>query len=469
MLSLFILLMLDLLAENGRALEKVPTPSITTEPTSATGLQGGVIIFKCNTLIDRDKTVYLFKGSEMIFQFRSISEPVAFFTLRNLTSKSGGTYRCMSEIFRPRRRKSRPSNAIRLTMRDTQAPLSILRPPSAVVTEGSNVNMTCTANMGNNCVFYAYRGNRYSPIQLGQRRNNTSISILNVTLGDAGKYTCHCLVEVNGIFVFSAPSHFMELTVRESVPKPNITFEPMSGIGLQGGIITVKCEIPSAGEKVVYLLTGSKKISSTVTLSEPAVFFTLANLNSKTPRNYRCMYETLLPKKGKSGPSDEIQLTVLDIQAPSSFLRPTSAKVAEGSNLFLTCMANTKHQCFFYKYSDDEYSPYQSAAARNKTTISMYSIRRSDAGKYVCHCLVEVNGTFSFSAPSNVMELSVIEIVKKTSEKCEGDVSSEYGGLLVVALGVTVFIVLILMSAILATRLSKRRYSPENKEIQKNQ
>ncbi|XP_072884653.1 immunoglobulin superfamily member 1-like [Hemitrygon akajei] len=413
MLSLFIILMLVLLAENGRALEEVPTPSITAEPTSATGLQGGVVIFKCNTLIDEDKTVYLFRGSRKIFEFRSISEPVAFFTLRNLTSKSDGTYRCISEIFRPRRRKSRPSNTIRLTVLDTQAPLSILRPSSAVVTEGSNVNMTCTANMQYNCVFYVFRGNRYSPIHLGQRRNNTSISILNVTLGDAGKYTCHCLVEVNGIFVLSTPSHFMELTVIEEVPTPSITAEPTSATGLQGGVVIFKCNTLIDEDKTVYLFRGSRMIFEFRSISEPVAFFTLRNLTSKSDGTYRCISEMFQPRRRKSRPSNTIRLTMLDTQAPLSILRPSSAMVTEGNNVNMTCTANMQYSCVFYVFRGNRYSPIHLGQRRNNTSISILNVTLGDAGKYTCHCLVEVNGIFVLSTPSHFMELTVIESVPK--------------------------------------------------------
>ncbi|XP_051864840.1 immunoglobulin superfamily member 1-like isoform X2 [Pristis pectinata] len=410
--------------------------------------------FKCNTGIDGEKRVYLFRGSEKIFEVLSMSEPVVFFTLANLTWKSGGMYRCMSEISQPKRKKSQPSDALRLTMLGIQAPLSILRPPAAEVSKGGNLNMICTANAGDKCFFSTYRDNRYSQFHLGKRRNNTSISMLNLTRSDAGNYTCYCLVEVNGIFAFSAPSNLMELTVIENIPKPNITFEPTSGIGLQGGVILVKCEVPIAGEKLVSLLTGSKKIFDILSLAEPAVFFTLTNLSSTSARNYRCMYEMLLPKKSKSGPSDEIQLTILDVQAPLSILHPSSVKVTEGSNLHFTCIADTKHKCFFYEYSDEEYSPYQPAEERNKTTISMPNLRHCDTGHYACHCLVEVNGSFAFSALSNLMTLTVIEGDKAMSEKTETDVS--HGGLLVIAMAVPVLLGLIVIFAVLAICLSKK-------------
>ncbi|XP_069783101.1 leukocyte immunoglobulin-like receptor subfamily A member 2 isoform X3 [Narcine bancroftii] len=370
-LPLFIFFGWGLLTKNGEAQGSMPKPSISSDPASGRGLQGGVITFKCDAHVHGEKTFYLFQNAKKVAT-RPISEPTAHFTLANLTSRHAGNYRCIYEVFRPRRRKSKPSDTLHLT-------------------------------------------------------------ILDADIGLSG-----------------------------NAPKPNITFEPVSGTGLQGGIVVVKCEIPVDGEKIVSLIAGSEKIYVVTTLSEPAVYFTLINLSVASTRSYRCMYETLRPKKGPLSLSDEIHLTILDIQAPASVLHPSSAVVTEGSNLQVTCTANTDHHCFLYEYSDDQYSLRRQAETKSGITISMTDVTRCDEGPYVCHCIMEVNGMLAFSALSNIMNLTVTErqndaaaeVTKKGIGKHSMDYS-DHSQLLVLGFSIF-FIVLILSSAILGGCLSKK-------------
>ncbi|XP_069783100.1 leukocyte immunoglobulin-like receptor subfamily B member 3A isoform X2 [Narcine bancroftii] len=446
-LPLFIFFGWGLLTKNGEAQGSMPKPSISSDPASGRGLQGGVITFKCDAHVHGEKTFYLFQNAKKVAT-RPISEPTAHFTLANLTSRHAGNYRCIYEVFRPRRRKSKPSDTLHLTI-------------LARVTEGSDLHITCVADTNHTCFFYGYGDDGYSQTYLAKGKSGTTVSVPNMTRHNMGKYVCHCFVEVSGTLAISAPSNFLELTVSDAdiglsgnAPKPNITFEPVSGTGLQGGIVVVKCEIPVDGEKIVSLIAGSEKIYVVTTLSEPAVYFTLINLSVASTRSYRCMYETLRPKKGPLSLSDEIHLTILDIQAPASVLHPSSAVVTEGSNLQVTCTANTDHHCFLYEYSDDQYSLRRQAETKSGITISMTDVTRCDEGPYVCHCIMEVNGMLAFSALSNIMNLTVTERQNDAAAEVTKK-GIDHSQLLVLGFSIF-FIVLILSSAILGGCLSKK-------------
>ncbi|XP_067878324.1 carcinoembryonic antigen-related cell adhesion molecule 6-like isoform X2 [Heterodontus francisci] len=201
---------------------KVPKPTLTFDPDSGKALEGGVIIVKCEVHIDAPITVYLFSGRKMIYNVTSESTPTVSFTIAHVTSKNEGMYRCLYDILSPKRTRSEHSDPKRLYVLGIKAPLSILHPSSADVIKGGNLSMTCTAATKHPCFFYENTHDPYTNFQLAQGKSNVTVFITNVGFCDEGNYSCQCLVEVNGLMVYSARSNPMLLTV---IDYSEVTFE----------------------------------------------------------------------------------------------------------------------------------------------------------------------------------------------------------------------------------------------------
>uniref|UniRef100_UPI00398ED663 contactin-2-like n=1 Tax=Pristiophorus japonicus TaxID=55135 RepID=UPI00398ED663 len=176
-------------------------------------LQGGVVSISCKVQVEGRRCIYLYRDRRMIYNVTSESTEKAVFTMANVNRESGGNYRCICDQLSPRRVRSKPSDAIRLTVLDVKAPLSTLHPSSAEVIEGGNLSMTCTAATQQQCFFYDNSDDQYMNHHLAVGRSNVTISVVNISVCDVGNYTCQCLIEVNGVLAYSARSNLMEVTV----------------------------------------------------------------------------------------------------------------------------------------------------------------------------------------------------------------------------------------------------------------
>ncbi|XP_055487034.1 uncharacterized protein LOC129694357 [Leucoraja erinacea] len=299
-------------------------------------------------------------------------------------------------------------------------------PLVAAVPEGGNLTLTCRVNNGLRCIFYTDRGDRYIPLPMPQGKTRTSLSLMPVTSDDAGRYVCNCFVEWNEHSVLSALSNVMTLTVNGNVPKPNISFEHTTGVGLVGGSIVIKCQVPAEGEKIVSILKDSEKIYNINSLSESEEYFTFLHLTSRSAGHYQCIYEIILPNKGKSPPSDKILLTILDVHASRSVLNFSASELTVGRSVRMSCHANSTAKCLFFEYEDEDHLGRPMLEATSNNAVEMAKVSLCDSGNYVCLCLMQINGVETISAASEFVTFRVIEDSKGTEIISESDVTQAH-------------------------------------------
>ncbi|XP_078390482.1 immunoglobulin superfamily member 1-like isoform X2 [Cetorhinus maximus] len=441
--------------EPGRARGRLPKPTIRFDPDSGIALEGGVIIIKCEARIDGLKRFHIFKRSEPIFKVTTDSNSTAVFTITNVTSKNNGIYRCVYYKERPSPIRSEPSNIIRLTVQGIKAPLSILQPASAAVIKGDNLSMSCTTVTNGWCFFYQDYHDASSNLPIAEERSNVTVSITTVDFCDQRSYSCQCLIEYNGTKAYTARSNLMQVNIFGRLPKPTISFDPDSGIALEGGVIIIKCEAGINGSKEFHLLKGGEQILSAYTDSNSPAVFTIPNVTSKNDGIYSCIYHNDLPCPKASEASDDIRLNVqAGIKAPLSILQPASAAVIKGDNLSMSCTTVTDGWCFLYQDYHDAYWNLPIAKERSNVTVSITAVNVCDGGSYSCQCLVEWNGTKVYAARSNLMQVNIFDR-QEPKYKPAGTGSSNK---IPVALSLvfTSFVVLILISALLGVVLSKK-------------
>ncbi|XP_038642761.1 uncharacterized protein LOC119958365 isoform X2 [Scyliorhinus canicula] len=240
---------------------------------------------------------------------------------------------------------------------------------------------------------------------------------------------------------------------QDRLPKPTISFEPVTGIALEGGIIIIKCAVNINDPKLIYIFRGQEMVFNSTQDSNETAVFTIGNVTSTNRGIYRCIYDLLVPIQRRSGLSNVIRLTVHRTKAPLSILHPADVEVNAGVTLNMSCSTARNGRCFYYQDSK-----FQLAEGRNNVTVSIKNISFCDEGNYTCYCLVEVNNSTVFSARSNIMQVAVSGKLtdrpeaknKVTTEASDFNLTSA------MILIVTAFIALILTSALLGVILPKK-------------
>ncbi|XP_038642765.1 uncharacterized protein LOC119958365 isoform X5 [Scyliorhinus canicula] len=189
---------------------------------------------------------------------------------------------------------------------------------------------------------------------------------------------------------------------QDRLPKPTISFEPVTGIALEGGIIIIKCAVNINDPKLIYIFRGQEMVFNSTQDSNETAVFTIGNVTSTNRGIYRCIYDLLVPIQRRSGLSNVIRLTVHRTKAPLSILHPADVEVNAGVTLNMSCSTARNGRCFYYQDSK-----FQLAEGRNNVTVSIKNISFCDEGNYTCYCLVEVNNSTVFSARSNIMQVAV--------------------------------------------------------------
>ncbi|XP_072349609.1 uncharacterized protein [Scyliorhinus torazame] len=248
----------------------------------------------------------------------------------------------------------------------------------------------------------------------------------------------------------------------DRLAKPTISFEPVSGIALEGGIVIIKCAVDINVPKWIYIFRGQEMVFNGTQDSNETAVFTIVNVTSTNRGIYRCIYDLLVPNQRRSSSSNVIRLTVLGTNAPLSILHPAAVEVNVGGKLNMSCSTASNGRCLYYQDSK-----FQLAEGRNNVTVSIINLSFCDEGNYTCYCLVEVNNSTVFSARSNIMQVTVSgKLTDRPEAKNKfATEGTDYNLTLALILIVTSFIVLILTSAILGVTLPKRKIAMSQTHI----
>ncbi|XP_072349610.1 leukocyte immunoglobulin-like receptor subfamily A member 4 isoform X3 [Scyliorhinus torazame] len=233
---------------------------------------------------------------------------------------------------------------------------------------------------------------------------------------------------------------------QDRLAKPTISFEPVSGIALEGGIVIIKCAVDINVPKWIYIFRGQEMVFNGTQDSNETAVFTIVNVTSTNRGIYRCIYDLLVPNQRRSSSSNVIRLTVLGTNAPLSILHPAAVEVNVGGKLNMSCSTASNGRCLYYQDSK-----FQLAEGRNNVTVSIINLSFCDEGNYTCYCLVEVNNSTVFSARSNIMQVTVSG---KLTDRPEAKNKFATEGT-----------VLILTSAILGVTLPKRKIAMSQTHI----
>uniref|UniRef100_A0A5F9DCL7 Immunoglobulin superfamily member 1 n=1 Tax=Oryctolagus cuniculus TaxID=9986 RepID=A0A5F9DCL7_RABIT len=208
----------------------------------------------------------------------------AYFFFRSLKSHDAGHYLCF--YYDGSYRGSLLSDILEIWVIDTFPKTWLLAQPSPVVQTGQNVSLQCrgpVVGVG----LALYKKGEDKPLQFldaASINDNKSFILNNVTLSDAGIYSCHYLLTWKTSIKMTS-HNTVELVVVDKPPKPSLSAWPSTVFKL-GKAITLQCRVAHP------VLEFSLEWEERVTFQKFSVNgdFVISNVEGKGTGTYSCSY-----------------------------------------------------------------------------------------------------------------------------------------------------------------------------------
>uniref|UniRef100_A0A3B3XJ79 Ig-like domain-containing protein n=1 Tax=Poecilia mexicana TaxID=48701 RepID=A0A3B3XJ79_9TELE len=248
---------------------------------------------------------------------------------------------------------------------------------------GETVKLKCTVSVSSGWSYHWYKdGNNLN-------KSGKELSI-NLTLSDHGKYSCKAK---RGEKTSTGPSNELQLDVRDKLPTPTLSRDPIFTPMFTGETVKLRCTLSvSSGWSYHWYKDGNKLSRSGKELS--------INLTLSDNGGYSC--EAKRGEKTSTGPSNELQLDVRDGKPNVTLLQNPSDKLMHtGDRISFTCHVNVSSGWKYVWYKDS--NPLKSSEDFHQIA----SAKTSDSGSYKCR--VERQTPTTFSSESGDVELKIDE------------------------------------------------------------
>ncbi|XP_054850082.1 immunoglobulin superfamily member 1-like [Eublepharis macularius] len=391
----------------------LPRPSISLSPGRIAFLESNITIH-CRGKGPIDK-FYLHKTDyPSIAQSKEPDGEMAIFPIMKVSQRDGGSYHCS---YRP---PSAPFNSSKIS---DDMELFILGPwlsrptislsPMRALAPGGHVTVYCRNQYWRPAIkFYLQKPGDQEPQHLMETDGATGkISISNLSLEDAGKYSCSFCPELKP-FLISIASDPVELLITDpDWPRPNISLSP-GRMAFPGDNITIKCWVKDPIETFYLWKYGNTTKTQSMMAHGNVANFSINNVQLDNRGNYSCSYRPQSAYFRSSKPSISVQVFIFasHLPKPTIYMSP-SRRVALGGLVSIKCeipdgpaeFQDVPAEFFLHKAGDPA-----SQAMRNQWhdgEFSIHNVSWKHQGKYSCSYFF--NDRFVFSTRSAPLELLV--------------------------------------------------------------
>ncbi|KAJ6654396.1 hypothetical protein lerEdw1_006989, partial [Lerista edwardsae] len=200
---------------------------------------------------------------------------------------------------------------------------SISVSPSHVVAVGGNVSIHCQSEHNSEAVFRLSKKDQHDPCESEPvEQHEVIFPIINAKAKDAGIYWC-IYHPTTGQGSWSAYSDGINITVTDpSLAKPSINLQGEPALGMN---VTIECQGPEDG--LIFFLRKSRHRTA-IRMVEPigsTTSFSFHFLKVEDAGNYTCQYHCKENPFIWSGPSESVELVVMDHTSPVTNIRLAAA------------------------------------------------------------------------------------------------------------------------------------------------
>ncbi|XP_043382789.1 immunoglobulin superfamily member 1-like isoform X5 [Chelonia mydas] len=345
---------------------------------------------------------------------------------------------------------SRNSSSVSTSVTRVPAPLPApqltVSPNQPVYVTGETVTLTCSADWAS-----TVSGIRF--FRDGQEIHSKELSppwysytefipLSEVSISQAGTYTCESWKTVSGREIPSERSRPISITMTAPLPAPQLTVSPKQPVYVTGETVTLTCSADRASNvSGIRFFRDGLKIHSK-DLPPPWYSYTesipLSEVSRSQARTYTCeSWKTVSGREIPSERSRPISITVTDHPPlPSLSMDPPSGVVSEGFPLLVTCMApRDANQRRFHFYKDSvklvpgdagsEISTTEpSTSSMNISVLSILQASPNNIGEFTCEYEENVSGRWIPSHRSHALNVTV------TASHYTRDILLRIGGVL---------------------------------------
>ncbi|XP_043382788.1 alpha-1B-glycoprotein-like isoform X4 [Chelonia mydas] len=345
---------------------------------------------------------------------------------------------------------SRNSSSVSTSVTRVPAPLPApqltVSPNQPVYVTGETVTLTCSADWAS-----TVSGIRF--FRDGQEIHSKELSppwysytefipLSEVSISQAGTYTCESWKTVSGREIPSERSRPISITMTAPLSAPQLTVSPKQPVYVTGETVTLTCSADGASTvSGIRFFRDGQEIHSKE-LSPPwysyTEFIPLSEVSISQAGTYTCeSWKTVSGREIPSERSRPISIAVTDHPPlPSLSMDPPSGVVSEGFPLLVTCMApRDANQRRFHFYKDSvklvpgdagsEISTTEpSTSSMNISVLSILQASPNNIGEFTCEYEENVSGRWIPSHRSHALNVTV------TASHYTRDILLRIGGVL---------------------------------------
>nr|XP_006010951.1 PREDICTED: uncharacterized protein LOC102358466 isoform X3 [Latimeria chalumnae] len=341
-------------------------------------------------------------------------------------------------------------------------PTLSIQSPLIVLTEGGEVNLTCTLPRNYmNVTFYFYsvrQASHIGKVEAALDQYSAAFTLESLNPSKAGRYTCSYKVKTSSEVTESPQSEPVQITLGKMelrlvgednrcggrvevkyndqwgtvcdndwglpeakvvylVTKPSLYFKPLPSNFFQGDKVVMICGGPSFHTTVLFSLykDGETGLLSSHNISgqNNGVIFTINQAGSGHEGQYTCKYKVNgVDREYESPFSDSLLLSLDQLTKPRLYF-DSSSTLFEGEKVIMVCSGSsfpTTTQFYLYKYNEAQPVDSQSTSGENNLVLfTIYNANSRNEGKYTCKYQVQGTEQILESPLSDPLLLSLVQ------------------------------------------------------------
>ncbi|XP_078069590.1 immunoglobulin superfamily member 1-like [Mustelus asterias] len=393
-----------------------PPPTISMNPDIPVYLPGESVTITCRVPRGTSPGGFqLLKDSNLLKNITS-NEPSLSFPIRNVTSRSEGSYMCLSQIQLSGRWIHSPSsNIIRISLTDTRPPPTItVIPEQPVYVSGETVTITCEVPHGESAGRFQLLKDSIAVVESTRSQRSLTYLIRNMTASQGGSYTCSYQIQMAGRWLPSDLSIPIQINITDVPPQPTISKHPESPVYVAGETVTIVCRAPPGYTtgRLQLLKALAPVIDST--RGQETLNYTVRHLSTSNEGDYTCAYQTQLWGRWiDSSPSQPITITIAHAPAvPRILVNPAYPVYMTGESVAINCAVPNGNPPGRLRMLKDGATIISGQVEQNGPSLTYSSryVTRENEGSYTCLHEIELFGRWIHSAANHAVQINVTDV-----------------------------------------------------------